>query len=330
MLASSAMEGYLASLGAKQAKVAVLNYVGSLCPITLGHVECLVLSHRILTGKAPSLFGPIASPFAGCIGLIRVNGDGHVQKKLQANGEKSIAATDRLHLCRLATAEHEWIHAENVDMRAWLVMLSNKFPHLQFVVWHLNGADDVIKYRKWTQASESDRFITPGRPGYTQPLLDAIRNAGTPQHLFVVAPEVEDISSTEARKLLAQGDPANKLPALLAPSVIQWCQSAGPWGGGNSGAMAPSGAAAPPAGPVHVPATGPMYAATVGTVHAVVKRPDNVRSTVLRKIATNARDDSAWVEDHTKVRAASANCHPPDTSHPAESACSVPMAGGEW
>ena len=38
-------------------------------------------------------------------------------------------------------------------------------------------------------------------------------------------------------------------------------------------------------------------------MHAVVKRPDNVSSTVLRKIATNARDDSAWVEDHTKVRA---------------------------
>ena len=85
--------------------VAVLNYVGSLCPITLGHVACLQQAHAILTGAAPLTHDPHwrDPTYVGCIGLIRVNSDSHVMKKLAANPKDAINAADRLHLCKAAT-----------------------------------------------------------------------------------------------------------------------------------------------------------------------------------------------------------------------------------
>lgn len=278
------MEDYLASFGPKPATIAVLNYVGSLCPITLGHVQCLVQAHLILSGQAPPLIG--TGSCAGCIALIRCNGDSHVRNKLRANGEQSLPLADRLKLCRFATAEHPWIASENVDLREWLSRLKKKFPHLTFQPWCLNGADDVVKYRKWTNASASERFLTMGRAGFTQKVLDAVQQAGTPHEFFLVAPELpDDISSTEARALLAQGDPSSRLSTLLHPSVIGWLQARGPW--------------RPPA----APAASEALAGVAGTAHAVVQRPESSRTTttMLRKVATNERSESVFVDSRTVV-----------------------------
>ena len=50
------MEAYLSTLLSQGGKsVAVLNFLGSLCPITLGHVQSVVEAHKILTGKATPL-----------------------------------------------------------------------------------------------------------------------------------------------------------------------------------------------------------------------------------------------------------------------------------
>ena len=65
--------------------------------------------------------------------------------------------------------------------------------------------DDVAKYRKWTDACAQRRYITMGRPGYTDQVLAGVKASHTPSKYFVVGPELPDISSTLAREAIARG-----------------------------------------------------------------------------------------------------------------------------
>ena len=67
----------------------------------------------------------------------------------------------------------------------------------------------------------------------------------------------------------------------------------------KSSYLSPGNVTEAPVPPPPVPSAG----LPGGTAQAMVQRPDNVRSTVLRKIATNARENSAWVDDRTEVLA---------------------------
>jgi nicotinic acid mononucleotide adenylyltransferase len=206
----------------------VLDFLGSLCPITLGHVQSVVEAHEILTGKATPLTDKAFQVFDGCVALISVNNDSHVSRKLASEGEAAMSRVDRLKLCELATAEYPWIHSD-VDFHKWLQGLQRKFDHLDFVVWHLNGADDVSKYSKWNDARADSRYITMGRPGYTQEVLDGMRKSRASSEHFIVGREIPvNISSTEARAALTRRDMA-KLATLLHPSVTAWCLTQGPW-----------------------------------------------------------------------------------------------------
>ena len=223
------MEVYLSTLLSQGGKrVAVLDFLGSLCPITLGHVQSVVEAHEILTGKATPLGDTAFQVFDGCVALITVNSDSHVSRKLASKGEAAMSRGDRLKLCELATAEYPWIHSD-VDFHEWLQGLQRKFVDLDFVVWHLNGADDVSKYSKWNDARADSRYITMGRPGYTQEVLDGMRKSQASSEHFIVGREMPvDISSTEARAALTRRDMI-KLATLLHPSVTAWCLTKGPW-----------------------------------------------------------------------------------------------------
>ena len=223
------MEVYLSTLLSQGGKrVAVLDFLGSLCPITLGHVQSVVEAHEILTGKATPLGDTAFQVFDGCVALITVNDDSHVSRKLASKGEAAMSRSDRLKLCELATAEYPWIHSD-VDFHEWSQGLQRKFVDLDFVVWHLNGADDVSKYSKWNDARADSRYITMGRPGYTQEVLDGMRKSRASSEHFIVGREMPvDISSTEARAALTRRDMI-KLATLLHPSVTAWCLTKGPW-----------------------------------------------------------------------------------------------------
>ena len=210
--------------------MAIINYVGSLCPITLGHVACLVTARSVLIGETP----PVGEPFspgdqnAACLAAVRFNNDSHVKHKMQAKGLVHLPATDRRHLGELATAGEPWIRYDVRDPRIWARELETQFPDLHFNVWNLNGADDVAKYRKWNDACAKRRYITMGRPGYTDKVLDGLKASGTPSKYFVVGPELPDISSTLARKAIARGDTAT-LKTLLHDDVAAWCLANSPW-----------------------------------------------------------------------------------------------------
>ena len=238
MSSPNPMEAYLSTLSSQGGKrVAVLDFLGSLCPITLGHVQSVVEAHEILTGKATPLTDKAFQVFHGCVALISVNNDSHVSRKLASKGEAAMSRGDRLKLCELATAEYPWIHSD-VDFHKWLQGLQRKFVHLDFVVWHLNGADDVSKYSKWNDARADSRYITMGRPGYTQEVLDGMRKSRASSEHFIVGREIPvNISSTEARAALTRRDMA-KLATLLHPSVTDWCLTEGPWRGTNPNAVA--------------------------------------------------------------------------------------------
>ena len=91
-------------------------------------------------------------------------------------------------------------------------------------------------------------MLCMGRPGSTDIVVARARAAGVDvdaQHargVFVLGPELEDVSSTAVRRALRAGDAAALAP-LLHPDVAAWCLRCGPYqptsarsGGGGGGA----------------------------------------------------------------------------------------------
>ena len=94
--------------------VAVLDFLGSLCPITTA------TSSAWSSQKQPS---PVKSAvecarrevqaeFGEVLATINVNGDFHVRSKLKSKGEASLSCAERQHLCELATADVPWIREQ--------------------------------------------------------------------------------------------------------------------------------------------------------------------------------------------------------------------------
>ena len=147
-----------------------------------------------------------------------------VDRKLRAKGEASISIGDRRRLVQLAVEEHEWI-AWEVHEGETVGTLTENYPHLSFVHFTMNGADDVLRYRKWGWAGPERRMITMGRPGDTQKVIDCAKRAGVDLDagLFVMGPELPNISSSAARLAIARNDLA-AAALLLHPSVLAWCR----------------------------------------------------------------------------------------------------------
>ncbi|CAE7742360.1 unnamed protein product [Symbiodinium sp. CCMP2456] len=146
------------------------------------------------------------------------NSDRHVDEKMLRQNEKSVSYADRADLVRLASAEVPWMDF-NPGREAHVIgRLQAVWPHLQFVRFLLNGADDVVKYQKWQLASPEKRYITIGRPGFTEKVEHGARRDGVAldQGFFILVPggsEVSDVSSTLVRDLLRKGDRCRLAPA---------------------------------------------------------------------------------------------------------------------
>ena len=218
-------------------RVAVLSYLGSFCPITLGHAACIVQAQRVLCGQAPPLGGVSFSPYSACVCCVSVNSDRYVTDKLAKLGSASLSKDQRLHLCALALKAYPSIRLE--EPRQFMSELKRCFPRLEFTLWFLNGADDVVKHKKWLASTTDQRFITIGRGSDTKKVLDGIKAAGTAPDHCLVAPETSVASSSDARAALLAGDTvlAN---SLLHPDVADWCWSDGPYRRVEARAAAPS------------------------------------------------------------------------------------------
>ena len=207
------------------ASVAVVSMLGSLCPVTLGHVRCFEEARRILLDDPLALARrPIRlGHFSECLGFICLNGDGYVSRKVQQKGQLPLNYRERAHLVHHATAEQPWLNFCELYVNDVMADLRRRWPRLQFVAFDMNGADDVLKNRKWRYAGPQNRMITMGRPGSTEIVLRDMKDYGIDpgDGYYFMGPELPDISSTAVRSASAKGD-LDTLLTMLHPTVADW------------------------------------------------------------------------------------------------------------
>ena len=163
------MEPLLAALP-PGSTVAVVTMRGSLCPITLGHVRCFQEARALLLQLA----------HAECVvGFAMLNGDHHLAGKFAGKAEKPLSLAERSRLVELATAELPWLERSASRPHSEMARLHKLFPALRLQHWDMNGADDVVKYRKYQWASPENKMIVMCRPGSTEELLSSMAKAGS-------------------------------------------------------------------------------------------------------------------------------------------------------
>jgi len=225
-------------------RVAVLCFRGSFCPVTRAHVGCILNARDVLLGTKSAANADFAgsstfSPYDACLALVQANADGWLEPKLAKSGDGCISRADREILISLSTADDAWIQPlsrvgdgfkpnTNGTHAAAMAHLASTWPQLEFVTWWLNGADDVVKYKKWEQAGADSHLITMGRPGDTEAIVAALKETPLPLDHFLLGPELRDISSTAVRKLLRERDDA-ALDQMLHTCVKAWCYDKGPY-----------------------------------------------------------------------------------------------------
>ena len=167
--------------------------------------------------------------FAACVGIMSLNSDDHVSSKLEHEEAEALSQKERGQLVRLATAGHPWLQlADNGrDYTTELDVLSSlntHSPHLNFVVFEVNGADDVVKFSKFgADLDDGYRMITMGRAGSMAQLQRGLEEEGigADNKFFLLGPELPDISSTAARQARASANWAS-LCRLVHADVARW------------------------------------------------------------------------------------------------------------
>eukprot|EP00929_Paragymnodinium_shiwhaense_P062825 TRINITY_DN31382_c0_g1_i1.p1 TRINITY_DN31382_c0_g1~~TRINITY_DN31382_c0_g1_i1.p1 ORF type:complete len:923 (-),score=153.83 TRINITY_DN31382_c0_g1_i1:448-3216(-) len=215
------MDALLASVP-DGAKVAVVTLWGSLCPMTLGHLQCFVEARRLLLASPQEPGRPLRlEVFQECLGFVCLNDDAFVMHKLKATGKRPLSFDDRAWLASLTVQGLDWLQVD-FDAES-LRRLKADWPSLEFIEFMLNGADDAVKMQTWLYAGPRNRAITIGRPGYTCAVVDGMREQGIDgaSGHFVLGPELEDISSSAVRAASERGD-RRTLLSMLQPSVADW------------------------------------------------------------------------------------------------------------
>eukprot|EP00546_Thalassionema_frauenfeldii_P009850 CAMPEP_0178918120 /NCGR_PEP_ID=MMETSP0786-20121207/13646_1 /TAXON_ID=186022 /ORGANISM="Thalassionema frauenfeldii, Strain CCMP 1798" /LENGTH=202 /DNA_ID=CAMNT_0020591787 /DNA_START=189 /DNA_END=794 /DNA_ORIENTATION=- len=161
------------------------------------------------------------------LGYISLNRDNYVLRKFQRNKEPSLNIEQRSLLVSMAIEDTAWLGMEEEEGEM-VSLLQTQWSYLNFIHFSMNGADDVVRYRKWLYASKEQRFITMGRPGETENVLKGIEKFPVNPTYFVLGPELPDISSTDARKAIKSRNEA-ELERFLHSSVADWCLKNGPW-----------------------------------------------------------------------------------------------------
>lgn len=162
-------------------------------------------------------------PFGEVLGFVSLNGDSHVSRKLHEKGHTGLSYDKRKHLIDLAIEPYPWMHQERLEGER-VHQMRDRWPKLNFIVFCMNGADDIVKYGKCSWSGPKSRFIAMGRPGYTDVLSKDMEEAGIDRDagFFIMGPELEDVSSTLVREALVKGNEL-ALDGLLDPRVTEWC-----------------------------------------------------------------------------------------------------------
>jgi hypothetical protein len=238
--------------------VAVITYVGSFCPITVAHVQCMVETRKIITGEATEYPcakpRPRIEPPALILAYISVNQDDYVQWKMQQLSEVDISAVNRQMLVDFAVEDVDWICSHN---NAWAALdeLKSSFPKLKFIHYEVDGADVALKNCTWRYCSDDSRRVAMGRacadgePNPTQRIIMRANQDDIAAGRFIIGPELPDISSSSARAALRAGDLA-ALRNMLHPRVLYWNLTEGPYKPSTLSASTETAAAAVTAPPL--------------------------------------------------------------------------------
>ena len=208
----------------KDSNVAVLTLLGSFCPATLAHIQAFTEAREFLFGGRYDKHPHLLESFAAVLGFISANPDGYVSGKFQrTKGEKKAPLNyeQRIKLIELATANHSWIQIEERE-GCTMQYLKHKWRNLKFTHITMNGADDVVKNRKWKRAGPDNILLTLGRPGDTEKVVAAVKEYNIDPRYFILGPELPNVSSTAAREALAEED-VEAAKQFLHPSVADWC-----------------------------------------------------------------------------------------------------------
>merc|ERR1712113_196949 len=138
-------------------------------------------------------------------------------------GQQALSYDQRTNLVELSIEAYPWI-SQDIFEGSCIPRLQTKWPSLNFIHFYMNGADDVLKYGKWMCASADQRFITMGRPGYTEELNEELVRSGIDLDAgnFILGPELEDVSSTAVREAIMSRN-MSSLGNLLDKRVAEWC-----------------------------------------------------------------------------------------------------------
>jgi hypothetical protein len=227
--------------------IAVITFVGSLCPPTVAHVEAVLEAKRLVLKESVGKKGEHVVPDA-VVACISVNPDNYVARKVarsnneqaQARDKQSLGsasphgfftARERQRMLRLSTAEHaKWIEVcPNAWARAEQIRFMFQTQHA-ITRYEIDGADVALKTRSWTRARKQDRYIAIGRPesspgaddGTAALLAELEREkVDLSAGLFLVSRELPPVSSSRVRRALATDD-HETLRELMHPAVLDW------------------------------------------------------------------------------------------------------------
>eukprot|EP00996_Jenningsia_fusiforme_P001358 NODE_2244_length_1254_cov_19.014108_g2043_i0.p1 GENE.NODE_2244_length_1254_cov_19.014108_g2043_i0~~NODE_2244_length_1254_cov_19.014108_g2043_i0.p1 ORF type:complete len:192 (-),score=19.44 NODE_2244_length_1254_cov_19.014108_g2043_i0:416-991(-) len=157
---------------------------------------------------SPNLDFPIVA------GFLAPSSDAYLKQKL---GTEAIPLVDRRAMCMLATQESNWIgvagHGIAVGTQAAAKVkacLERVWPTVTFEPILVYGADYFTRYGPDIWSSLDTITVCVGRSGSTETVKTAYtqycqRLAGAKPKGLLVEEELEEVSSTEIRRLLAQG-----------------------------------------------------------------------------------------------------------------------------
>jgi hypothetical protein len=303
--------------------VAVVTFVGTLCPVTIAHIQCVTETQAILM-QLPTSSPPVAERPRNLgrpdvtIGLVSVNPDSYVRSKFRQSGQVAISAADRHMLVELALQDLPHV---SVCYDAWSLydQLERSYPHLRLTQFEVDGADVAIKYQKWNHATLRHRFVAICRKdddGSTQQLLSQVHRdrVDLDAGLFILGPELPDISSTRVRAACMAGDRAT-LQTMLHPAVMEWNLTHGPYAPKN-GPPPPAATAVPLKTQPHTSVSSSnsttTAAAAAGSLPTDLAAPKQQRkakvfrncepyATRLRNTPTTSRTGDVWARPNTVV-----------------------------
>lgn len=219
--------------------VAVVSFQGSFCPVTTGHVACVVGARGLLLGRkhrGERWVPKGLEEFREVVGLMGCNTDRNITKKLDPL--PIIPIEDREALINLAAEEHDWLCSHRQPYEA-VEQLTRLFPELRLKHFVLDGADAALWTKPWRRVTDEQRSIivereaTPGQENGTEALQKSMAKDGTDFQSTprcILWPQLSSASSTASRRALLAGDrPA--LERLLHPKVLEHLLKHGPYKG---------------------------------------------------------------------------------------------------